>query len=167
MKNSDFIIEWVEKLRNDSKNFDYNDDDVRINFFWFINDIAYCYYRNYLLIEVSTLIYEKKIDFNSLSSNIHFKAIDALIKNDISYQSHFNSMNRSFIVDGWSTFEHCISIICQSICTSEELDKLLNTEYNSIKKLLKKSEIPFFTAKKSQKIVGQLTGLCTTLPATC
>jgi hypothetical protein len=141
MKNSDFIIEWVENLKSEMNRLPFIEDDIRKDFYGLINDIAYCYYRPYLLYEVSTLTNQQKLDFGALGENKHIKAIKALTKNSTSAKSHFNSLNRNFILDAWSTFEICVNTFCQGICSEVEIEKLLNHKYSEIKKILPKNKL--------------------------
>lgn len=136
MKNSNFIIEWVERLKSEMNDLPFIEDDIRKDFYGLINDVAYCYYRPYLLYEISNLTNQKKLDFGLIKNSIHIKAIEALTKNTISSKSHFNSLNRNLILDVWSTFEICINTFCEKVCSDQEIDKLLNHKYSDIRKVL-------------------------------
>jgi hypothetical protein len=122
----------------------YIEDDIRKDFYGLINDIAYCYYRPYLLFEISELTNQQKLDFGNLKNNKHIKAIEALTKNSISKKSHFNSLNRNFILDAWSTFEICVNTFCEGVCTEPEIDKLLNHKFSDLKKILPKDKLTDF-----------------------
>ena len=141
MKNSDFIIEWVEKLKSEIDNLPFVEDDIRMDFFGLINDTAYCYYRSYLLYEISELTNNGKLDFGELNDNNHIKAIKALTKNSRSNESHFNSLNRNLILDSWSTFEICVNTFCEGISTETEINKLLGHKFSDVKKILPKGKI--------------------------
>jgi hypothetical protein len=141
MKSSDFIIEWVEKLKSEMENVPYRVDDIRKDFYGLISDIAYCYYRPYLLFEISELTNKQKINFGNLKNNIHVKAIEALTKNSLSKKSHFNSLNRNFILDAWSTFEICVNTFCEGVFTGPEIDKLLSYKFSDLNKLLPKERL--------------------------
>ncbi len=141
MKNSDFIIEWVEKLKSEMDGLPFIEDDIRKDFYGLINDAAYCYYRPYLLYEISTLTNKKKLDFGILKENMHVKAIEALTKNSTSAKSHFYSLNRNFILDAWSTFEICVNTFCEGVCNEKEIEKLLSHKYSDIIKLLPKGRL--------------------------
>ncbi|HNP69014.1 MAG TPA: hypothetical protein PKH16_13995 [Aequorivita sp.] len=141
MKNSDFIIEWVEKLKSEMDEIPFIEDDIRMDFYGLINDVAYCYYRPYLLYEISELTNNHQLDFRDLKDNIHVKAIKALTRNSTSKKSHFNSLNRNFILDAWSTFEVCINTFCEGVCSETEIDKLLSHKFSDIKKILPKEKL--------------------------
>lgn len=132
MKSSDFISDWIKNLRLEAGSLTLQEDDVRLSFFALINDIAHCYYRNYLLVEISTLINQKKIRYDSIKDNKHLKIIEALIKNERSYASHFNSMNRQLLVDSWSTFELCLNTFSEAILDKQAINKLLNSRFRDI-----------------------------------
>lgn len=139
MKNSDFIIDWVENHRSIVKQFAFVENDVRLDFFGLINDIAYCYYRNYLLFEISTLMSQKKISVDFVKNNKHIKAVEFLTRGKETSLSHFNSMNRQLLVDSWSTFEMCLNIFATSVLNQEEINKLLNTNYSNAVKAIGKN----------------------------
>jgi hypothetical protein len=159
MRNSDFIIDWINNLKKDINESNFKDDDIRKDFLGLLNDIAYCYYRPYLLIEISTLIHQKRINLDDFKNNKHIDAVRALIKNKTSYKSHFNSLNRQLIVDSWSAFELSTTTFCEKICDENELNKLLNTNYNEILKVLKKTKIEESESKKliEKYVVANLT----------
>ncbi|CAM3788347.1 hypothetical protein FLGE108171_15065 [Flavobacterium gelidilacus] len=141
MKNSDFIIEWVDKLKFEMDCLTFMEDDIRKDFYGLINDVAYCYYRPWLLYEISFLTNQEKLEFGSLNENIHIKAIKALTKNSVSSTSHFNSLNRNFILDAWSTFEICVNTFCEGVSNAYELERLLNHKYSDYIKLLPKGKL--------------------------
>ncbi|WP_425628800.1 hypothetical protein [Cellulophaga lytica] len=141
MKNSDFIIKWVDKLKTEMNELPFVEDDIRMDFFGMINDIAYCYYRPYLLYEISNLTNDNKLDFGSLKDNKHIKAIEALSKNSVSKKSHFNSLNRNLILDAWSTFEISVNTFCQGVCDEGEIDKLLSHKFSDLKKIIPRDKL--------------------------
>lgn len=149
MQNSDFIIKWVESLKQDLNNAPYVEDDIRKDFFGMVIDSAYVYYRNFLLIEISILINRKKIDLKKLAKNQHLIGVTVLIKNERSHQSHNNAMNRQFLIDTYSTFEMCVTALCQYTCAEEENQKLLETGYNDIIKLINADKL---SAKELTKL---------------
>lgn len=153
MKNSDFIIEWVKDLKQEMQQLQFKEDDVRLDFFGLINDSAYCYYRSYLLFEISALTNQQKLDFGPLKNNEHIKAIEALSKKSMSNVSHFNSLNRNLILDVWSTFEICINTFCDGIIDKKEKEKLLDWKYRDIIKSLPKNK---FTDLQLEKLKSKL-----------
>tara|TARA_R110002020_G_scaffold433490_1_gene643568 strand:- start:304 stop:1119 length:816 start_codon:yes stop_codon:yes gene_type:complete len=141
LKNSDFILDWTDKLKSEMNEIPFVEDDIRKDFFGMLTDTAYCYYRSYLLYEISDLINSGKLDFGEFKDNIHVKAIEALSKNSKSNQSHFNSLNRNFIIDAWSTFEICVNTFCKEICNENEIEHLLNWKFRDVKKVLPKEKL--------------------------
>lgn len=141
LKNSDFIIEWTEKLKSEMEKIPYIEDDIRKDFYGLINDTAYCYYRPYLLFEISELANLQKLDFGDLKNSKHVKAIETLTKNSTNKKSHLHSLNRNFIVDAWSTFEICVNTFCEGVSTEAEIDKLLSHKFTEFKKILPKEKL--------------------------
>lgn len=141
MKYSDFIIDWVEKLKVEINESKFQNDDIRKDFFVLLNDVAYSYYRPFLLIEISILINQNRLNIDNFKTNKHFESIKALINNELSYKSHFNALNRQIIVDSWSVFELCVNTFCEKLCNENELNKLLSSNYNELLKVLKLTKI--------------------------
>lgn len=141
MGNSDFIIDWIDKLYLESNELEFVSDDIRYDFFGLYRDISLVYYRNFQLVELSILINQGKIDLKDIKFNKHINSIQTLIKIENSYKSHFNSLNRHLIVEAWSIFEICLNTFCKSVLTETENQKLLSTGYNDIKKILGKTNI--------------------------
>ncbi|MDL5512113.1 hypothetical protein QSE00_09835 [Arenibacter sp. M-2] len=84
---------------------------------------------------------KQKLDFGNLKNNIHVKAIGGLTKNSHSKKSHFNSLNRNFILDAWSTFEICVNTFCEGVFTEPEIDKLLSYKFSELNKMLPKGRL--------------------------
>lgn len=141
IENSNFILEWIEKLKIEIKSTSFVEDDIRRDFYEMIADSVHCYYRPYLLLNISILANEQKLDFSNLLGEEHFKAIKALTINPMSKKSHINSLNRNLILDAWSTFEVCISTFCKGVCNEIEIEKLLNHKYSDLKKLVPKDTL--------------------------
>lgn len=159
LENSDFIVNWVEALQTEMDEIPFVEDDIRMDFFGMLKDTAYCYYRSYLLYEVSELINNGQLDFGQLKENNHIKAIEALSKNSISNLSHFNSLNRNFLIDAWSTFEICVNTFCLGICDQKQIESLLSWKFRDIKKVLPKEKISEHELEKlsSKLVAGHLT----------
>lgn len=131
MNYSDFILKWTEDLKAEIETLAFNKNDIRIDYFSLTYDVAYCYYRGFILLEFSEFINKGQIGFSKEIYNykVHIDRVAETFKQPILRASHFNSLNRNMIFDAWSTFELCVTTFCIGICSPQELNKLLEFQY--------------------------------------
>jgi hypothetical protein len=155
MKDADFILNWTEDLKAEIKSLAFAHDDIRKNYFELTYDVAYCYYRGFILLDFSDFINNGYIVFKKeiYENKIHIDRVAETTKNPILKKSHFNSLNRNFLIDAWSTFELCVTTIAEAITTEDEKNKLLMHQYNDIKTLIKKIELTEFVDLNIQKLI--------------
>jgi hypothetical protein len=134
MNESDFILKWTDDLKTEIKSLTFQDDDIRKDYFDLTYDVAYCYYRGFILFKFSDFINKGQIAFNKEVYNykIHINRVAETVKHPPLTAGYFNSLNRSLLIDAWSVFELCVTTLCNGICSKQELCKLLEFHYKEI-----------------------------------
>lgn len=144
MKDSNFIFNWTERLKSEISLMPFSEDDIRKDFISLIYDVSYAFYRGFILLKISELINKHQIAFDTKVYNdfkIHAGRISETVNHPTLITSHINALNRQLLVDSWSTFELCITTLCESVLNENEKEKLLEHQYRDITKTLKQTEI--------------------------
>ena len=143
MNDADFILKWTEDLKAEIKTLTFQEDDIRKDYFNLTYDVAYCYYRGFILLKFSDFINKGQIAFNKEIYNykVHINRVAETVKHPILRASHFNSLNRHMLIDAWSAFELCVTTFCNGICSKQELDKFLEFQYIEIIKGIKERKL--------------------------
>lgn len=154
MKDADFILNWTEDLKAEIGTLAFKENDIRKDYFGLTYDVAYCYYRGFILLEFSDFINKGYIAFNKeiYDYKIHVDRVAETVKHPTLTASHFNSLNRSFLIDAWSTFELCVTTMTEAITSEDEKNKLLMHLYYDIKKKVKKIELSTDEELEIQKL---------------
>ncbi len=147
------IIKFFEELTNRASESTYPKNDVRIDFFNLIAGLAQLYYLEQIALESSVLFKNKKLRCTEL--NFYHKINDfiKLAENEVLYKSFRSATNRGLIIDSWSSFEVCLSAICDKIYSSEDKLNIQNKKYEDVIKCLKKYNLDEEIKKKLEKIL--------------
>lgn len=161
MGDVDMMLKWSEDLKNEINDLPFKEDDVRKDFLGLLYDIGYTYYRAYMLFDIMYFMSEGRITFDEsvYHYKTHFERGMEIAQTPGFAKSYYNSLNRNFLVSTWSNFELCVTTLCDAISTEEEKSKLLEYEFNELKKVFKKTEIveDEFESFKEKLVKGHLT----------
>jgi len=137
--NLDFILDWTKKLKQEIQAIDFLDDDIRKDYFRMTHDVAYCYYEGYSLFKIFGIINQHDAYFHNsiIPYEKHFQQLRELATKQTLQRSYVNSLNRNLLIGAWSTFEFCVTALCEGILDEKETEKLLQFEYRDILKIVK------------------------------
>lgn len=138
MDNLDSILEWTKSLKQEIQNVNFPDDDIRKDYLRMTYDVAYCYYEGYSLFKIFGIINEHGAAFHSniLPYEKHFQRLREMATEQVLQQSYINSLNRNLLIGAWSTFEFCVTVLCEGILDEQGIEKLLQYEYRDISKTI-------------------------------
>jgi hypothetical protein len=155
MTDPDYILEWTENLKAEIKRSYFSHQDIRRDFLKLIYDISYSYYRASTIFDLANFIVTGKILFKEELSyySEHFQRIADTTNKEQLQRTHLHYLNRSLLIDSWSTFELCVTTFCAGIVSAEKLEKLLSHQYNDVAKELKSVPIDAEVLIKLQKLL--------------
>ncbi len=143
MNDSDFILKWTEDLKQEIDVISYQEDDIRKDYFGLTYDVAYCFYRGFILMDISKYIDSGQVLFKKdiFDFKTHVDSIVELNRIALLNTGYYNGLIRNFMIDCWSVFELCVTTLCEGICSLEERENLLNFQSKDVLKQLKKSTL--------------------------
>jgi hypothetical protein len=143
METANLILKWTEDLKVFRAGVPFDEDDIRRDFYGFMYDISYNFYKGNLMVDLSDIFNKQKLipDDTLKVHSEHFKRFAELTLTQEIYEGHRNWLNRSLLIDTWSNFELCTTIFCDAIISDEERTKIFKHQYSDIKKCLKTSTI--------------------------
>lgn len=111
----------------------YSEEDARVAFFDGHFGIIKHYLNFYILLESELIVTNYKFIFDKPDISIE----------DINYHilGHKNFLNNQLIINSWSNFELCITLITQKILPLKQIEDLLNHDYNELLKILKNTDL--------------------------
>lgn len=63
MNESNFIFNWLEDLKFEINELSFGRNDIRTDFYGLVYDIAYTYYKGFLMLNISDFICDGKFVF--------------------------------------------------------------------------------------------------------
>ena len=152
----DKILDWTEAIKVKLKDFPFGDDDTRRVFVELIYDSAYCYYRGIAFMEMMRLSHKNLFQYNIELRYFepHVNRLVETTRLPILEKSQFNHLNRSLLLDAWSSFEFCVTTFTECIATEDERDKLLQYQFRSIIKEISADSVE---TKKMERLKNKLT----------
>jgi hypothetical protein len=135
MKESDYLYNVTEALKQECFKLIYPKDDIRRDFYGLIYDIEYHAYTNYISYELSGLIRQGKVLFSEETFNkykTHIGRLTEVYKVPILSKSFIHSINIDLIVGSWTAFEYSISSMAENILAPEVIEKLLEIQSENI-----------------------------------
>lgn len=137
---SEKILVVLQQNRKFTEELSYEQNDIRVDFFRYINSILDRYFKGFCYIEVLNEIYEKRaINPDKLVTKEQFFHILENNVDNMKRIAYFSDLTRSLLIDSWSVFEMSITTILETILTHEELNKILRKDYDKINTILSKS----------------------------
>lgn len=154
MKESNFILQWTEDIKTEINGLPFDSDDIRKDYFGLLYDIAYSYYRGYILLDFADFINKGKILFDQsiYSYKTHVDRVAETPKHPVLTAGYFNSLNRNLLIGAWSNFELCVTTLCAAISDNNELEKMLTFQFRDTVKQLKNSDIDPRDLEKLKKL---------------
>ena len=118
---------WLEEFQEETDKLSFDKDDIRFNFYGFLYDTGNNYYHGYMMFDMMHLLKEKNLIFDKslfAEYNKHLQKAVGIVKNDLLNQSYYNSLNRNFLFSTWSSFELCVTTLCETLSTPKEKKNL-------------------------------------------
>ncbi|PBQ34688.1 hypothetical protein CNR22_23905 [Sphingobacteriaceae bacterium] len=142
-RNSDYILNWIEGLKKEAGVVKFTDGDIRKDFYNFLYDIGYCYYMGNLAFEISDMGRMGKVHFDHEMSNLepHILKLYELTEKEALIKTYLNSLNRNLFIGAWSTFELCVTLLCDAVASPDEKEKLLSSSCKDIINKFKRSAL--------------------------
>jgi hypothetical protein len=155
MTDPDYILEWTENLKAEIKQSKFADQDIRRDFLKLTYDICYSYYRASTIFDLANFIVTGKILFKEELSyySEHLQRIADTTNKELLRRAHLHYLNRSLLIDSWSTFELCVTTFCDGIVSAEKKEKLLSHQYNDVAKELKSTSVESEVLNRVQKLL--------------
>lgn len=153
MNETDFILKWTEDLKSEISTLNFQENDMRKDFFGLLHDVSFCYYLGYISYNISKFINQGQVEIKEKVSNyqVHIDRLAEISNHPLLSAGHFNSLNRNLIIDSWSAFELCITTFSSALCEPLELEKLLSHQYSEIIRILRHTNISENELKKLKK----------------
>ena len=147
------IIQFSEELAARALASNYPKNDVRIDFFNLIANLTYQYYLEQIALESSALFKNEKLRCTEL--NFYHKINDfvKLAENEVLAKSYLNSTNRGLLIDSWSSFEVCLSSICDKFFSEKDKLSIQSKTYNDVEKCLNRYKLDEDTKKQIEGIL--------------
>lgn len=140
MADIDKMYLWLEEFKSETDKLIYDKDDIRYSFYGLLYDIGNNYYNGYMMFDMMHLLKEKNVMFDKsllIEYNKHLQRAVGIVKNDLLNQSYYNSLNEKFSILTWSSFELCVTTLCETLSTTKEKEELLKWRFTDIEKKLK------------------------------
>ncbi len=154
MKEINSIVRFSKEVKIKADSSIYPKNDVRIDFLNLIGNLTHQFHLEKIALELSDFFVDGKL--LCIDSEIFHNQINdfvELAKNDVLYKSFQNSINRGLIIDSWSSFEVCLSSICNEILSAEDKHNIQSKKYESVLKCLKKYNLDGDTKNKLEKML--------------
>ena len=130
------ILKFSEELRLKADSSNHPQNDVRIDFFNLMANIAHHYHLERISLELPDLFADGKLLCKD-SKFFHNQINDFMVlleKENVPYRFFSNSINRGLIIDTWSSFEVCLYSICSKVFLEEDKLKIQSKKYSCIRK---------------------------------
>jgi len=152
----DRILAWSEDIKLKLLSNQFHEDDTRRAFIQMIYDGAYRYYLGIAFLELMRLSNKKLIGYREEIRYFehHVNRLTETTNSKILEASQFNFLNRSLLMDSWSSFELCCTTLVGCLVTEKERDHILSWEFRNLKKLIPKTE---FSEELQEKLKKKMT----------
>ena len=151
MEPLEYIRQGLDKLKNEGQQLPFDREDMRLEFFGLLYDVLNNYYYSATFFELTKYLGTDKILFSKDFLTEHLKRVTEIGAYDVLWASYRNNINRSVIVDTWSVFEFCITIISLHVLDESEQEELKLEKYLQIVDSIKGIIIPEKSSSKLKK----------------
>lgn len=149
----EYIRLGLEQIKKDIDSSPYEEDDMRREFLCLTFDVLNNYYVGGSFLALAGFLPTGNVTFNEEIDRIneHLKRLTEIGIYPTLTASYRNNINRSVIVDTWSVFEFCITIISLHVLEESEQEELKLEQYQKIVDSLKGTTIPDKSSDKLKK----------------
>lgn len=150
--NLDELLKHSDNLKAYINTLPYEEDDVRKSFFGIMYSGVYDYYTGHVFYQLAKYIEHRKVTFDSsiIHFNPHAKRIYEIANHPYLTHGHFNTLNRNIFLDGWTAFEHSVSLIFDFIIDSQKKEEIVNEINAKIIRICQNLGEEDFTRLKSE-----------------
>jgi len=153
MQHLDYIKDQLELIKVRINKLDFKEDDIRKDFHGLIWDVLDNYYRGFTYFALTKYIADGQVKFDKELENLedHLKHLTGVMSDPELFASARNNLNRSIILDSWSVFEFCVSIITGYILKENVIIDLLAEDFQKVIKILKSTKVDTNSQAKLEK----------------
>src|SRR5690242_17155654 len=147
----------LEQIKNDLSSNPFEEDDMRREFFHLQFDVLNNYYTGCSFLALANYLPTGNVLFNGEIESLdpHLQRLSEIGIHPTLNASFRNNTNRSVVVDSWSVFEFCMTIIGDHILNEAERSELLEEQYLVISDILKNVTIPEKENERLKKVFSK------------
>lgn len=148
----------LEQIKSDIYSSPFEEDDMRREFFHLQFDVLNNYYSGCSFLALANHLPTGNVLFSKGEIeriDLHIQRLTEIGIHPTLNASFRNNINRSVVVDSWSVFEFCLTIIGDYVLSETEKNELLAEQYLVINDILKNITIPDKENEKLKKILSK------------
>jgi len=130
------ILSEYKKLKEYAKAKNYEDCDIRLEYFQLMLTIFNRFHKNFGVMDLFKKIAEDKLLGEIILPNESFRFVFEDFLDESNRNAYFNDSSRSFIIDSWSVFELVVTQLLEFLLKKVEKEEFINKEYIKIQLLL-------------------------------
>ena len=153
-----YIKNAIDELGSEIDSYPLKSEDIRTSYLELTFSVLDLYYRQCCSLYSAKIIQEKAIDATEDEEAV-LNIFLGSVSNTTTFYSVLNNINRSLLVDSWSTFEFCLTYMCDSLFDGDAKKHLLEYDLREVDKILSKYAISEGDRRKIEKkfIKGHVT----------
>ncbi|MBC6609353.1 hypothetical protein H8B15_00350 [Hymenobacter sp. BT507] len=157
MQKLDYILDQCKKYKEMIATLPFIENDVRKAFFELNQANLDLYYKNMCWIYLTKAINDNeiKIDYSNKSIHTHVTELTSTTKILGDFYNARNYGNRGLVTSAWSTFEFCLTYLCDGLFDQEMKEQVLNKDNLEVRKWLKPYKIKESILLKIDRILSK------------